>query len=358
MTSEKIESRLKNAVENITPDIKTRVLEKCRETDKSGDRIIVMKDARNRKREMIYRFITVAALVPLVLNVSADIIISRAQRTVETVVDIDVNPGIELHINRDDKIISAIAVNDDGAEILDGMDLSGTQTRVAVNAIIGSMFEHGYLMGETDSILVSVTNKDPEKSDVIKETISGDIDSLMSAYNREVNVISQVVCDDEELNAMALSYGISIGKASLIRNIIETYGVYTAQDLVYLNITELNEIICGFETEDVQEDKPVDTPESPGEPDPQAPTDEDMPGNDTAYYEDESVSENSISENDVSVSENQAVTGDAPAVTDNGATGDEADPEGAENRTDGDDNTVSSNEISEENLQDTTTAGN
>ena len=347
MTSEKIENRLKNAVESITPDIKTRVLEKCREADKGSDKIIVMNDARNRKREMIYRFITVAALLLLVLNVSADVIISRVQRTVETVVDIDVNPGIELHINRDDKIISAIAVNDDGAEILDGMDLSGTQTKVAVNAIIGSMFEHGYLMGETDSILVSVTNKDPEKSDVIKESISEDIDSLMNAYNREVNVISQVVCDDEELNAMALEYGISAGKAALIRNIIETYGVYTAQDLVYLNITELNEIICGFENEPVLVADADDTEVIPDEPDPQAPEDDLMPGNETAYYDDETVSENSVSDNNVTVSENQAVTGEGVSIT-NDETVTEDDHDDPEADIQGDRDTVSENDINTE----------
>ena len=328
-----VEKKLKDAVEHAAPDIKSRVMEKCKNASSFEEKTIFIKHERNRKRERIYQFIAAAAVLLMVFNVSADAIISRTAKRVDTVVDIDVNPGIELGINKNDEIVTVTAINDDGREILDGMRLEGTQTKVAVNAIVGSMFEHGYLQGETDSILVSVTNDDPASAAKIEQDISENIDVLLKAYNQEVNVISQVVSSgDEELNTMADTYGISAGKAALIKKIIEMYGVYTEEELAYLNITELNEIITGFETgiavASADDETPADVntsdtvtdipDEGPGEEgmvvDPSEMIDEIVP-DDAAV----SVSENSVSENGI-----DPVIGD-PSVSEN--TVHEPDPE-------------------------------
>ena len=333
-----VEKRLKDAVDHVTPDIKSRVLEKCRDASSFEEKTIFIKHERNRKRERIYQFIAAAAVLLMVFNISADAIIARTAKKVDTVVDIDVNPGIELGINKNDEIVSVTAINDDGREILDGMTLEGTQTKVAVNAIVGSMFEHGYLQGETDSILVSVTNDDPESAAKIEQDISENIDVLLKAYNQEVNVISQVVSEDDELNTMADTYGISAGKAALIRKIIEMYGVYTEEELAHLNITELNEIITGFESsiavasaddtevpDETAGDVTVEEPdEGPGEEgmlhDPSELIEETVSDNAAT-----TVSENSVSENAV-----DPVIGD-PSVSENSIN--EPDPEGHGNST-------------------------
>ena len=40
-------------------------------------------------------------------------------------VDIDVNPSIGIELNRFDRVVSARAYNEDGAELLEGVDVSG-----------------------------------------------------------------------------------------------------------------------------------------------------------------------------------------------------------------------------------------
>ncbi len=63
----------------------------------------------------------------------------------DATVYLDVNPAVEMKINRREKVISAEADNRDGHIILEDMDLENVDLDVAVNAVLGSMVKHGYL---------------------------------------------------------------------------------------------------------------------------------------------------------------------------------------------------------------------
>ena len=100
-------------------------------------------------------------------------------KQVESVIGIDVNPSIELSVNRKYKILSAQALNTDAVEIIDGMDLKGVDLDIAVNAVIGSMVKHGYLQDLENAILVTVNNDSVSKAKALRSTVVEDIqDSL------------------------------------------------------------------------------------------------------------------------------------------------------------------------------------
>lgn len=328
-----VERKLRRAVKHATPDMKEQVMAKCREAKVDKSTPIIMR-TRNRRMETIYALIAAAAVILLSFNVGLDVYNNSVQSRVMTVVDIDVNPSIELKINQDDRIVSVRAINSDAVAILDGMDLKGTQTKVAVNAIMGSMFEHGYLQGETDSVLVSVSNKDASKSEAIQSDITDNIDSLMKAYSRDVSVIGQTIYEgDPDLVNLSNAYGISEGKAALINKIISYNDIYTFDDLVSLNITELNEIICSME--DMNNEK-VD--ENTDDYDPKQPGNANIESDQEPVIGDSAVSENNIpasdteerdaietvSGNDISVSDNDpeqlgTIIDEKSSVSDNSA---------------------------------------
>ena len=62
---------------------------------------------------------------------------------------------------------------------------------LAVNAIIGSMYKHGYIDEIKNSVLVSVQGNDETVRDEIKERVVNDIKETLSAYSVESSVISQ-----------------------------------------------------------------------------------------------------------------------------------------------------------------------
>ena len=62
---------------------------------------------------------------------------------------LDVNPSIELTLNRSEKVLACTPVNEEAQAILADMDgggdLKGAKLDVAVNAIVGSLVRKGYL---------------------------------------------------------------------------------------------------------------------------------------------------------------------------------------------------------------------
>ena len=120
--------------------------------------------------------------------------------------------------NRSEEVVKANALNDDANVILDGMDLKGVDLDVAVNAIIGSMLKNGYIDELRNSVLVSVENDDAAKGAALQERLTAEIEQLLSASSISGAVLSQTITDDQSLQQLADTYGISVGKAALIQN--------------------------------------------------------------------------------------------------------------------------------------------
>ncbi|MCI7160110.1 MAG: PepSY domain-containing protein, partial [Flintibacter sp.] len=154
---------------------------------------------------------------------------------------LDVNPSIQLEVNKNEKVLSATPMNDDGAEILDGMDLKGTQADVAMYAIIGSLLQHGYVDELANSILITVEDNDQARGEKLQQELTAQADAALA--NAQVNgaVLAQTLQNSEELSQKAQEYGISTGKAALIQAIVAgSNNTKTFEDLVGLSINELN----------------------------------------------------------------------------------------------------------------------
>lgn len=162
---------------------------------------------------------------------------------VDSIIDIDVNPSIELTTNKNDRVLSATAVNHDGDDILDGMDLTKTDLKVAVNAIVGSMVQKGYLVDDTSSILVSVQNKSQQKAATIRAEVLADIDSSLGQYNIPAPVINQTVTDTHDARDLAEETGISLGKAVFIKNLVAKDASLNEKELAHMTITQLAELV-------------------------------------------------------------------------------------------------------------------
>ncbi len=168
---------------------------------------------------------------------------------VDAVVALDVNPSIELEIDKDEKVISAKALNADAERVLSGMNLEGLDLNVVVNAIIGSMLQNGYLTVERNSILVSVNSENADRAAELQSEISGSIAKILDARHIEASVLSQRYEKNEIIEEIADEYDISIAKATMITKIVEakvtdSHGnVYTVDSLAAINVHELKLIL-------------------------------------------------------------------------------------------------------------------
>ena len=192
------------------------------------------------KRKVSLKFVSMALCGAFAFMFS---FVSLIQPDYEYMISIDVNPSIELQIDKKERVSHVECHNEDGLIVLDEMDLVGTDVDVAVNAIVGSMYKNGYLTQTKNSVLVSVQGKDETVRTEMKERVVADIKKTLDAYDLESSVISQDYAKHNETKKMADQYGISVGKAMLISEFVEMNEQYEFEDLVNLSIDELNTLV-------------------------------------------------------------------------------------------------------------------
>ena len=247
-----IEKRLASALNAAAPDM---LYDLMAELDITEDpepslREKLAGDGQERYRKAAVRSRTFRTLIScaaaLIIMVGGVAVWRNINNKVFAVIDIDVNPSIELSINGKEKVVGARAVNGDGEAILSEMDLKGSDINVACNAIVGSMLTKGYLTDKSNSLLVSVSAGDSGKGHEIEEKLSDGISTYLDDSAIGAAILGQYVEDDDELEAFAGKNGISIGKAWLIRRLLETGGQkMTEESLLKLSTQEL--IVLGQE---------------------------------------------------------------------------------------------------------------
>ncbi|MBE6045988.1 MAG: hypothetical protein E7221_04730 [Clostridiales bacterium] len=251
ITDAQIEEQLKKAIDDSTPDIFEELMAEIREEQAAGEagQIVpqseeavavreVVPHARRRRRRL-YRTIAGCAAA-LLIFVGGFSMFHKGQEEVFAVVDIDVNPSVELSVDEAHKIIDAKALNDDGNIILDEMDLKGVDINTACNALAGSMLKHGYLSEMSNSVMVSVQSEHKEDGLAIEQMVSGNLNDYLQDTEISGAVLGQYVDGDEALAAFAAEHNISAGKAWLIKNLMATNSKHMTEDaLLKLSTQEL-----------------------------------------------------------------------------------------------------------------------
>lgn len=236
MTKKEIESSLKQTFTNNTPDIFDAILNDCKE--QRGN--VACAGRTKRMNRWLYRVAGMVAILLIIACASFGLYYHKINYTLDSTISLDVNPSIEIQVNQKERVLAVIPLNDDGKIVLGDMDLTGSDLEVTVNALIGSMLQNGYLNDTSNSILVSVDSDDSNKSAEIQKRLTDEISLLLCTDTFDGAVLSQTVRQDEDTRALAAQYGITLGKAQLIQQIVSQNSRYTFPDLVPLSINELN----------------------------------------------------------------------------------------------------------------------
>ena len=236
MANKDTEQKIKQAFSNAVPDIRDSILSDCK-SQKGA--VIIMTDTN--KRTFSPRHLAgIAAAFVLLIGGMAGFRTYRANYTVASTVSLDVNPSIEIQVNKKEEVLAINPRNEDAQIVVGDMDFKGSNLDVAVNALIGSMLRNGYLNELANSILISVDNQDPAKSAELQERLANEINAVLQSGTFDGAVLSQSISADSKLRELADTYGITLGKAQLIQQITQQSAFYSFEDLVPLSINELN----------------------------------------------------------------------------------------------------------------------
>ena len=236
MNEQDVLQKLNTAVTHATPNQLDDILSRCQE--RKGT-VIPMTNNQPKKHWLRY---AVAACLSLVLvGAAAGGFFLHQARTVTSVVSLDVNPSIQLQVNNSEKVLKVQALNAEAQEVLADMPLEGTHLNVAVNAIVGSLLQHGYLDSISSAILISVEDTNQQRAEKLQQELTDQVGSALANQQSQASILSQTLTSDQQLQDQAAQNNISVGKASLIQT-IQQNGDFTFDQLAALSVEELSQM--------------------------------------------------------------------------------------------------------------------
>lgn len=252
MQEERMEKELQEAVQNLIPkDLFTRVsaeLDKREEGAKMENvaRIenLTVRTGAKKKTGFKTAFQLVAACVALVFVLSG-VFYYRTNLMVDSLVDLDVNPGIELLTNQKNRVLKGYATNADGEKVLSGMDLRNVDLQVALNAIVGSMVQQGYMNKDTKGVLVTVQNKNAEKAENLRRIVVAEMENALSTEDLHASVLHQVIStENTNASTFAKENNISLGKAVFVLNLAKKDSSLSAKELAKMRISDIAKLVA------------------------------------------------------------------------------------------------------------------
>lgn len=258
MTDRELEQRLADAFTRAAPDDLEAILSRCGAQNgsvmkmkelESGQNVIDVEITEVRPKKKLRPWLAAACAALVLLGAGGGGLIYHQSYAVASVVSLDVNPSIELKVNRAERVISCTALNTEAAAVLfdmnGGADLKGTKLDVAVNAIVGALVREGYLDSISSAILISVEDNNQARAQRLQAELVASVDGVLRSQAPNTSVLSQTLTQDAGSNYVNYDSGISVGKAALVQKVIETNGVdATAFDqLAALSVEELNDLL-------------------------------------------------------------------------------------------------------------------
>ncbi len=244
MTDRVLERKLANALTHTAPNDPQGVLSRCE--PRKGNVIPMTKKTTKGLRTSL-----IAACLALVLAGGSAGAFYQQSYAVASVVSLDVNPSIELTVNKKERVLSCKGLNAEAAAVLSdmggGADLKDTKLDVAVNAIVGALVRNGYLGDISSAILISVEDKDQDRASKLRQELTSAVDTILQGSASNAAVLSQTVARDAALETQAKENNISTGKAALVNLVLKHNSALTADDatrerLSALSVEELRDM--------------------------------------------------------------------------------------------------------------------
>jgi len=234
MTNEQMERHLASAVEKTAPDDVNGVLSRCEE--RKGT-VIPMTTKKTTKR----RWTSLIAACLAVMLLGGGLFYQQVN-AVASVVSLDVNPSIELKVNRSEKVLVCTPLNEDAKAILadmgSGADLKGAKLDVAVNAIVGSLVRNGYLDSISSAIMISVEDKDAARAEKLQRELTSAVDDVLQTSEAKASVLTQDAAREQQ----ARENNISTGKAALVNRVLALNATLKFDALAKLSVEELKDL--------------------------------------------------------------------------------------------------------------------
>lgn len=213
--------RLKNAFDKIQAE----------EQLKDSTKAFIYKKTRGytRRKTAVYR-----RLIPAIACFLLIILGGYWLYFIPTVeISIDINPSIELGVNRFDKVVSVASYNSDGQELAASLDIKYLDYSEAVNQILTNE-NISELLSNDEVMTICVIGSDDEQSDRV-------LSEIESCTSEESNTYCYYADSDEVSHAH--ENGLSYGKYRAYLELQALDPTITAEDIQNMTMREIHDLI-------------------------------------------------------------------------------------------------------------------
>lgn len=151
-------------------------------------------------------------------------------------VSIDVNPSIELSLNRFDRVLVAIPLNEDAEKVLSGLNLKNKTYPEALQAIIASEQALNYLPAGSD-VVVAIQSDNLEQRNTLLQKSEAYIGGVAGAQHTTCYAVNSQEWE------VAHQHGISPGKYKAILELQEYDSTVTIEEYAHHSMREIRQEI-------------------------------------------------------------------------------------------------------------------
>lgn len=156
-------------------------------------------------------------------------------------VDIDINPSVQLQLNRADEVVAAKGINDDGAAVLSRVSLDGLSYERALRALVASDAMAPYLDADA-LVVVSVSSSDAAQQ---RSLTAASEECLADApYQVDCHGVSQQLYDE------AHGHGMGCGRYAAAVELAELDPGVSVEDCAGMTMRELRDRIASHRAGD------------------------------------------------------------------------------------------------------------
>lgn len=169
----------------------------------------------------------------------------QTNRRAAAIVDIDINPSIEITLNKRNKVIRMDAINQDGENILEHLDYKNQDVDEVLYKLLDELVRQGYLTKDKleNNILLSVEHPKLEMAEELTIRLNSAVSRYLAKRQIPVKITDQHMDDDDSERKVAKEYGISMGKLTLIRKVMKEHENLKIEDLTKLTLKELVDLL-------------------------------------------------------------------------------------------------------------------
>ncbi len=150
-----------------------------------------------------------------------------------SIITLDINPSIELRLDKDNKVMKVIALNDDAKKIIND-DLKGKTLDEAITTIFNNISEKIELLDNHVEVLINATGE------IDNDYLAKKIEDYNNNSSLDISIIRPGTIMEED-KKLAKKYNITEAKANFLNGLKIDYPNINIDDLVNKDIVELNE---------------------------------------------------------------------------------------------------------------------